>query len=163
MLNSAAEQPVAFVHRDYHSRNLMIVPEANPGIIDFQDAVVGPITAALPAEPRGAALGIPFGVGMFLLVNTGLMVLIVATFVIAYGFESDIDTCEALYTSLVVQMVAAVATGQATPEEAAAEAIVAYCSMVATGEISQPGERMPVFRYMAKDFEKLRQIGRAHV
>ena len=31
------------------------------------------------------ALGIPFGVGMFLLVNTGLMVLIVATFVIAYG------------------------------------------------------------------------------
>ncbi|MGC4934017.1 DUF2786 domain-containing protein [Gordonia sp. DT30] len=30
-----------------------------------------------------------------------------STFVLAYGFESDIDTCEALYTSLVVQMVAA--------------------------------------------------------
>lgn len=44
LLNSAAEQPVAFVHRDYHSRNLMIVPEANPGILDFQDAVVGPLT-----------------------------------------------------------------------------------------------------------------------
>lgn len=44
LLNSAAEQPVAFVHRDYHSRNLMIVPGANPGIIDFQDAVIGPIT-----------------------------------------------------------------------------------------------------------------------
>ena len=44
LLNSAAEQPVAFVHRDYHSRNLMIVPGANPGIIDFQDAVVGPLT-----------------------------------------------------------------------------------------------------------------------
>ena len=44
LLDSAAEQPVAFVHRDYHSRNLMIVPGANPGIIDFQDAVVGPLT-----------------------------------------------------------------------------------------------------------------------
>lgn len=44
LLNSAAEQPVAFVHRDYHSRNLMIVPGANPGIIDFQDAVLGPLT-----------------------------------------------------------------------------------------------------------------------
>ena len=44
LLTSAAEQPSAFVHRDYHSRNLMIVPGTNPGIIDFQDAVVGPIT-----------------------------------------------------------------------------------------------------------------------
>ena len=32
------------MHRDYHSRNLMIVPENNPGVIDFQDAVIGPIT-----------------------------------------------------------------------------------------------------------------------
>ena len=30
-----------------------------------------------------------------------------STFVVAYGFEPDIDTCEALYTSLVIQMVAA--------------------------------------------------------
>lgn len=44
LLNSAAEQPAAFVHRDFHSRNLMIVPGANPGILDFQDAVVGPLT-----------------------------------------------------------------------------------------------------------------------
>lgn len=36
-------QPRVFVHRDYHSRNLM-VSEPNPGILDFQDAVVGPIT-----------------------------------------------------------------------------------------------------------------------
>ena len=36
-------QPRVFVHRDYHSRNLMVtVP--NPGILDFQDAVYGPIT-----------------------------------------------------------------------------------------------------------------------
>jgi N-acetylmuramate 1-kinase len=32
------------VHRDYHSRNLMITKENNPGILDFQDAVYGPIT-----------------------------------------------------------------------------------------------------------------------
>jgi len=36
-------QPQVYVHRDYHSRNLMIT-EPNPGIIDFQDAVYGPIT-----------------------------------------------------------------------------------------------------------------------
>lgn len=32
------------VHRDYHSRNLMVTPLNNPGILDFQDAVYGPIT-----------------------------------------------------------------------------------------------------------------------
>lgn len=36
-------QPCAYVHRDYHSRNLMVT-EPNPGILDFQDAVYGPIT-----------------------------------------------------------------------------------------------------------------------
>ncbi|MDO9470181.1 MAG: phosphotransferase [Nitrosomonas sp.] len=36
-------QPQVLVHRDYHSRNLMVT-SPNPGIIDFQDAVVGPIT-----------------------------------------------------------------------------------------------------------------------
>lgn len=36
-------QPRVFVHRDYHSRNLMVT-EPNPGILDFQDAVYGPIT-----------------------------------------------------------------------------------------------------------------------
>ncbi len=36
-------QPAVYVHRDYHSRNLM-VSEPNPGILDFQDAVYGPIT-----------------------------------------------------------------------------------------------------------------------
>lgn len=41
---AALAQPLAFVHRDYHSRNLMVVPGANPGIIDFQDAVLGPLT-----------------------------------------------------------------------------------------------------------------------
>lgn len=38
-------EPKVFVHRDYHSRNLMrITGAASPGIIDFQDAVHGPIS-----------------------------------------------------------------------------------------------------------------------
>ena len=37
-------QPRVYVHRDYHSRNLMKLDEDNPGILDFQDAVYGPIT-----------------------------------------------------------------------------------------------------------------------
>jgi aminoglycoside/choline kinase family phosphotransferase len=36
-------QPKVLVHRDYHSRNLMVTAP-NPGIIDFQDAVLGPVT-----------------------------------------------------------------------------------------------------------------------
>jgi hypothetical protein len=41
---SALAQPAAFVHRDYHSRNLLVTEECNPGILDFQDAVRGPVT-----------------------------------------------------------------------------------------------------------------------
>jgi aminoglycoside/choline kinase family phosphotransferase len=44
LTDSALEQPQVFVHRDYHSRNLMHTSENSPGIIDFQDAVIGPIT-----------------------------------------------------------------------------------------------------------------------
>jgi len=44
LISSALEQPRVWVHRDYHSRNLMVVEENNPGILDFQDAVIGPIT-----------------------------------------------------------------------------------------------------------------------
>lgn len=40
----ALQQPQAFVHRDYHSRNLMVTKTNNPGILDFQDAVEGPYT-----------------------------------------------------------------------------------------------------------------------
>lgn len=40
---SAVAQPTVFVHRDYHSRNLMVTAEP-PGILDFQDAMNGPIT-----------------------------------------------------------------------------------------------------------------------
>ena len=44
IMTSALEQPQVFVHRDYHSRNLMITDTNNPGVIDYQDAVNGPIT-----------------------------------------------------------------------------------------------------------------------
>ena len=37
-------QPQVYVHRDYHARNLMLTTENNPGVLDFQDAVYGPIT-----------------------------------------------------------------------------------------------------------------------
>jgi aminoglycoside/choline kinase family phosphotransferase len=50
-------QPVAFVHRDYHSRNLMVDPvqaAARPGVIDFQDAVRGPLTYDLVSLVRDA-------------------------------------------------------------------------------------------------------------
>ena len=39
----AMRQPQVFVHRDYHSRNLMVIRDRNPGVIDFQDALRGPI------------------------------------------------------------------------------------------------------------------------
>ena len=44
LIDSALEQPQLWVHRDFHSRNLMVTDFNNPGVIDFQDAVTGPIT-----------------------------------------------------------------------------------------------------------------------
>lgn len=44
ILSNNLSQPSVYVHRDYHSRNLMVVEGNNPGVIDFQDAVYGPIT-----------------------------------------------------------------------------------------------------------------------
>lgn len=44
LIDNALAQPVVCVHRDYHSRNLMVVDGSNPGVIDFQDAVAGPLT-----------------------------------------------------------------------------------------------------------------------
>jgi N-acetylmuramate 1-kinase len=39
----ALVQPLVFVHRDYHSRNLMVTGQRSPGVIDFQDALRGPV------------------------------------------------------------------------------------------------------------------------
>jgi hypothetical protein len=49
-------QPQVFVHRDFHSRNLM-VSAPNPGVLDFQDAVYGPITYDLVSLLRDAYIG----------------------------------------------------------------------------------------------------------
>jgi len=46
-------EPRVFVHRDYHSRNLMVT-DPNPGILDFQDALHGPITYDLVSLLRDA-------------------------------------------------------------------------------------------------------------
>jgi N-acetylmuramate 1-kinase len=44
LVHETLAQPQVLVHRDYHSRNLMVTADRNPGIIDFQDALHGPIT-----------------------------------------------------------------------------------------------------------------------
>lgn len=53
LANNLAQGQV-YVHRDYHSRNLMVLPKANPGILDFQDALFGPITYDLVSLLRDA-------------------------------------------------------------------------------------------------------------
>ena len=44
LLDAALEQPVALVHRDYHSRNLMLAEDGRLGVLDFQDGVLGPVS-----------------------------------------------------------------------------------------------------------------------
>jgi N-acetylmuramate 1-kinase len=54
ILARCVSQTQVIVHRDYHSRNLMVTPENNPGVLDFQDAVIGPITYDLASLLRDA-------------------------------------------------------------------------------------------------------------
>ena len=51
--NVLAQQQV-FMHRDFHSRNLMFLEQHNPGVLDFQDAVFGPVTYDLASLLRDA-------------------------------------------------------------------------------------------------------------
>ncbi len=44
LIDSAQQQPQVFVHRDFHSCNLLKTATNDPGIIDYQDAVLGPIS-----------------------------------------------------------------------------------------------------------------------
>lgn len=44
LITSALKQPRVCVHRDYHSRNLLLINKEKVGILDFQDAIYGPIT-----------------------------------------------------------------------------------------------------------------------
>jgi len=55
LVQSALAQPAVYVHRDYMPRNLML-SEPNPGVVDFQDAVVGPITYDIASLTRDAFL-----------------------------------------------------------------------------------------------------------
>lgn len=64
LISSALNQPQVVVHRDYHSRNLMLLNAANPaqselGIIDFQDAVLGPCTYDLVSLTKDCYLNWP--------------------------------------------------------------------------------------------------------
>jgi hypothetical protein len=53
LVKSALAQPVVYVHRDYMPRNLMVC-DPNPGVLDFQDAVLGPITYDMVSLVRDA-------------------------------------------------------------------------------------------------------------
>ncbi|MEN8132211.1 MAG: phosphotransferase [Pseudomonadota bacterium] len=55
----ALAQPQVFVHRDYHSRNLMLTSDNNPGLLDYQDAVRGPVTYDLLSLLRDSYIAWP--------------------------------------------------------------------------------------------------------
>ena len=60
LIAGALAQPMTYVHRDYHSRNLMVLAGAdNPGVLDFQDAVYGPVTYDLVSLLRDAYVAWP--------------------------------------------------------------------------------------------------------
>jgi N-acetylmuramate 1-kinase len=59
LVANALEQPQVFVHRDYHSRNLMVCSTGNPGILDFQDAVRGGLTYDLVSLLRDSYIAWP--------------------------------------------------------------------------------------------------------
>ena len=59
LARAALSQPQVWVHRDYHSRNLMVTDRNNPGILDFQDAVRGPVTYDLVSLLRDCYIAWP--------------------------------------------------------------------------------------------------------
>ncbi len=59
LAESALRQDQAFVHRDFHSRNLLLAETGGPGILDFQDAVRGPITYDLVSLLRDCYIAWP--------------------------------------------------------------------------------------------------------
>jgi aminoglycoside/choline kinase family phosphotransferase len=59
LVASALEQPRVFVHRDFHSRNLLLTRPPSPGILDFQDAVLGPVTYDLVSLLRDCYIAWP--------------------------------------------------------------------------------------------------------
>ena len=59
LADNALQQPQVCVHRDYHSRNLMVTARNNPGILDFQDAVTGAVTYDLVSLLRDCYIAWP--------------------------------------------------------------------------------------------------------
>lgn len=59
LITMAMQQPQVFVHRDYHSRNLMLTEAHNPGVIDYQDAVLGPVCYDLASLLRDCYISWP--------------------------------------------------------------------------------------------------------
>lgn len=59
LVAAALEQPQVWVHRDYHSRNLMVTEAGNPGVLDFQDAVTGPVSYDLVSLLRDCYIAWP--------------------------------------------------------------------------------------------------------
>jgi len=59
LVAEALAQPQVFVHRDYHCRNLMVCQPGQPGILDFQDALNGPITYDLVSLLRDCYVAWP--------------------------------------------------------------------------------------------------------
>lgn len=61
LIESALSQPRVVVHRDFHSRNLMLQPDGELAVIDFQDAVIGPVTYDLVSLLRDCYIRWPAG------------------------------------------------------------------------------------------------------
>lgn len=59
LAETAANQPQVFMHRDYHSANLMVLPNNQMGILDFQDAFKGPVTYDLVSLLRDCYIAWP--------------------------------------------------------------------------------------------------------
>lgn len=59
LANTAAQQPQVFMHRDYHSANLLALAHKQVGILDFQDAFIGPITYDLVSLLRDCYISWP--------------------------------------------------------------------------------------------------------
>lgn len=59
LVQSALAQPQVIVHRDFHSRNIVYGPGGKPGVIDFQDAVIGPFTYDLVSILRDCYIAWP--------------------------------------------------------------------------------------------------------
>jgi N-acetylmuramate 1-kinase len=59
LISSALDQPKTLVHRDFHSRNLMALSDGRTGVLDFQDAVIGPITYDLVSLLRDCYVAWP--------------------------------------------------------------------------------------------------------